>query len=148
MRIVGIDPGNAMGIALVDVGPSIEVCWCETLHTVTDLLEALIRSSEHVAVEWWEYQGAKKSRGVPPQAAAAGEVLGALRILGFDPILVKRGDVLSSLGMPRNAKKAQVGARIRALTSGVVPRNDHEADAVAVAIAGAAVLSARALGAS
>lgn len=146
MRIVGIDPGKDMGITLVDVGQSIEVLWCATLHAVTELQEQLIRSSPLVAVEWWEYQGAKKSRGVPHQAAAAGEVVGALRILGFDPVLVKRGDVLGSLGMARNSNKAAVGARIRALTAGAVPRNDHEADAVAVAIAGAAVQATRALG--
>ena len=145
MRIVGIDPGEHMGMACVDVEQTITVQWCRTVSGVCEMAEHLILQSA-VAVEWWEYQGPVRARGVAPQAAAAGAVCGALLILDYDPVRVTRGDVLSSLNLPRNAGKGAVQERIRLLTCGAAPSNDHEADAVAVAIAGASVTASRALG--
>ncbi len=138
---LGIDPGKQLGIARVDVGQVIRVVMCDTwdgLGGFADMLKALGPKiiDGQVAVEGWEYQGPAKSRGVPHAAEAYGRVVGVLDAFGVPYITVKRGDVLASLSLPRSSKKAAVRSTIRALTSGARPRNDHEADAVAVAIAG------------
>lgn len=141
MMVFGIDPGEKTGVACVDVGPTITVAWCSTVTGVRKLQLCLGSvGAETVAVEGWEYQGPAKSRGVPPQAEAYGRVVAVLELECLSYITVTRGQVLSSLNLPRNAKKAQVRERIRALTTGARPSNHHEADAVATAIAGAARL--------
>jgi Holliday junction resolvasome RuvABC endonuclease subunit len=139
---LGIDPGKQLGIARVDVSQVIKVQMCDTWTDFGGFAQVIKRLGPEiidgqVAVEGWEYQGAAKSRGVPHAAEAYGRVVGVLEALGVPYVTVKRGDVLSSLNLPRSAKKASVRSTIRALTSGARPRNDHEADAVAVAIAGA-----------
>lgn len=139
---IGIDPGRHLGIARVEIGPKLVVIMCDTWTDLSGLIQlgrmhANLVPPVRVAVEGWEYQGPKKSRGVPHQAEAYGMVVGVLKAFGVPYVTVKRGQVLSSLSLKRNAKKAAVKARIRALTSGARPSNDHEADAVAIAIAGA-----------
>jgi Holliday junction resolvasome RuvABC endonuclease subunit len=137
---LGIDPGRKCGVARVDVGPTITVVMCQTWTDLSGFVQ-IGRMAEDlrplIAIEGWEYQGAAKSRGVPHAAEAYGRVAGILDAFGVPYVTVKRGDVLSSLNLHRSSKKASVRSTIRALTSGASPRNDHEADAVAVAIAGA-----------
>lgn len=135
MIVDGIDPGKSLGFARVDIGRKITVIECTTLTGVEQLHPYLDLVGSKIAVEWWEYQGPAKSRGVPHQAEAAGRVAGYLTALGLTFTPVKRGDVLSALSLPRNSNKLKVRATIHALTGGVRPSNDHEADAVAVAIA-------------
>jgi Holliday junction resolvasome RuvABC endonuclease subunit len=134
--LLGIDPGKKMGVARVRVERSVVVIDCHTIEDVTELGEHLVLV-EHVALEWWEYQGPKKSRGVPHAAEVAGRVAGYLDAVGTPYTAIKRGQVLSGLNLRRSAGKDQVYQTIRALTSGACPRNDHESDAVAVAIVGA-----------
>ena len=143
---LGIDPGKQLGVARVRIERSLVVIDCATLASVTELREHL-ELVERVAIEWWEYQGPKKSRGVPHAAEAAGRVAGYLDAIGVSYTVVKRGDVLTRVGLTRSAKKEAVRRTIRALTNGACPSNDHEADAVAAAIAGAGVLAHPALGA-
>lgn len=139
---LGIDPGKDLGVARVDVDQQIQVIMCDTWHDVAGFLQLGQCPANYrpkVAIEGWEYQGAKKSRGVPHQAEAYGKIIGILEGFAVPYVTVRRGQVLSSLGLRRSANKQAVLRAIRSLTTGVRPCNDHEADAVAVAIAGASV---------
>lgn len=138
--MLGFDPGQYIGIARVHVGQTIHVHACLTIRSMREFLASFGVVSHlcpPAAIEWWEYQGSAKSRGVPHQAEAAGRVAGFLDAHDHPYVTVKRGEVLSALNLPRNANKNAVRQAVRALTTGVGPSNDHEADAIAIAIAGA-----------
>lgn len=145
MIVFGIDPGKKLGVARVKIDRCITVIETATLSDVRELGEH-IPLVQLFAIEGWEYQGGKRARGVTHQAEAYGKVSGYLIFTDTPQITVTRGQVLSGLNLSRSADKARVKQTIRALTDGAVPSNDHEADAVATAIVGAARYAAASKG--
>ncbi|MDP3910709.1 MAG: hypothetical protein Q8Q14_09985 [Gemmatimonadales bacterium] len=141
--MLGIDPGRHMGIARVEVGPTITVHGCVTVKSLAEFSKLFCELGHlcpPAAIEWWEpfVNTPERLRGLPHQAEAAGRAAGFFDACEHPYITITRTEILASLNLPRSSDKRLVRQQVRVLTRGVRPRNDHEADAVAAAIAGAA----------
>lgn len=138
---VGIDPGATLGVAAVGLTTTLRVLETRSLHSTAELHRWLATYGipDVIAVEWWEYQGARRARGTSEGAEAAGRVAGALEALGHPFERYTRSEIFQSLALRSNADKRTVLRRVTALVDfqrGQEPSNDHEADAVAAAITG------------
>lgn len=159
--VLGIDPGQRTGLALVEDGPKglrLHVTAESALDLMRERIVRLLNGlvPEIAAVEDWEYQGPKRARGVAHQAYATGVAVGVLDGMGVRVVTVTRTQTLAALGMRRGrggrfakASKAAVAAWVRKLVPAISPevgaieRSEHEWDAVAVAVAGLGVSVAR-----
>lgn len=138
---VGIDPGTTIGVAAVGLTTTLRVIETRSLRSVAELHRWLATYGvpDVIAIEWWEYQGARRARGTSQAAEQAGRVAGALEVLGRPAEHYTRSEIFQSLGLRANADKRTVEDRVTALVDfhrGQEPSNDHEADAVAAGIAG------------
>lgn len=140
--ILGIDPGARTGLALVRVGPSgphavLRVCSVaddDVVHWMRQLFQS--DAPDGLAIEDWEHQGARRSRGAMHQGFHAGRCAGMGEVFGVTRIaLVRRREVLTAFGV---RTEAALHDRVRLLSAlGGRHATTHELDAIAVAIVGA-----------
>jgi Holliday junction resolvasome RuvABC endonuclease subunit len=157
MNVLGIDPGQQTGLALLTIGPQAPfthramqvVTWpdpcvppqvqIEMRAVYANQIEALAAQAERICVEGWEYQGPARARGIASQAEAFGRIRGIL--WPREIVRLRRTEVLAGLGLARNATKAAVRRAVVALMGGdaIIQRSwpEHAIDAAAVAIVGA-----------
>jgi len=149
--VLGVDPGETTGVALIEERPDGSLHLHDTLLLGIASLPVIVRwvnnRTDCAVVETWEYQGPKRARGVAYQAYAAGRAVGVLMARGFVVLEVTRTQALAAIGFTRGKKatKAAVAAWVRKLVPAISPevgaaaRSEHEWDAVAVAVAGLGV---------
>ena len=140
--VLGVDPGQRTGVAIVDVGPRAPYT-VVTLATVADdqfvnWVRELTQEStpDAVAIEDWEHQGPAKSHGAMYQGFNAGRCVGIMEAFGVSQVaLLRRREVLTAFGV--RTEKA-LHHSVRYLTDlGERHATLHELDAIAIAIAGA-----------
>jgi Holliday junction resolvasome RuvABC endonuclease subunit len=144
--VIGIDPGERTGLALVRVGATLPVVVLGTLECPLRAIRAALSELlgwnakvDGVVVEGWEYQGPERAKGCTAQAYAAGVCVGAA--LGWEVAVVEipRHDVLAGLKCRASAGKGVVQAAVLSFArfTSVLPKSEHTWDAVAAAIVGA-----------
>lgn len=151
-EVLGIDPGDPTGVAIVEVGaqaPFVVQQYAEVpakgLHDwLANALCFNAGSGEQfphvIAIEDWRYYSTKRGRKGTSQAAfATGRVVGAVEATGRDYVLVDRPDVLRGLNLPANASKKFCESAVRVWVGWQKgPKvSSHIIDAIAAAIAGA-----------
>ncbi len=140
MLILGVDPGSTTGFAILedDDGLRILHAWSAELERAGSELQQALNAwtPDVVAVEGWELMGAQLMRGACEQAWMAGVLVGWLRALGWEPVVLGRSPVKTALRLRRNSNKAAVrGALAGRVTDVSRCLNSHELDAAAVAYA-------------
>lgn len=147
--VLGVDPGEQTGVAVVRVGPQAPFILTHAKALPARLFPEYVRellqtsAVDVVAIEQYQFFGGPRGRKGTSQAAyAVGRTIGALEALGLTNwVAVTRPEVLRALGLAGNASKASCREVVRMLTTG---HNDargfgssHVWDAAAVAIGAA-----------
>jgi len=143
--ILGIDPGQRTGVALVRVGPRAPFRVLQAGSMASRNFPNWLRHvTQHyhpdgAAIEDWTWYAGKRGRKGAAQAAyECGKVIGILLAFGVERYVeVTRPAVLASLGLRSNAPKSSCMNAVQSLTDVAEGQNDHVYDAVATAIAGA-----------
>lgn len=153
MTILGIDPGLAhTGIAILNPAQGLNgVARTSTLRTdsrshldgrlaylASALLELLVAERPTlVAIEGYGYQGPERSHN--PNASVLPRIVGTFEGLarseGIPTVTLQRGQILEALCGYASADKATVQKALQ--RRGFTGPNEHERDAIAVAIIGA-----------
>ena len=164
MRILGLDPGThnvgygvvewqgnrARALAFGTLRPGREATVATRLRAVHADVCALIAEHGPDVVGVESLFAARSHSAALAVGQARGAVLVACAGAGHDPIDCNPSTVKVALTGTGRADKGQVRQMVVRLIVGAAPRNDHEADALAVAyaVAGQAVARARGLATS
>jgi Holliday junction resolvasome RuvABC endonuclease subunit len=143
-HVLGVDPGQQTGVALLRVGPQAPlrverqaaIADRDFPRWVRDCLQTT--AIDVVVVEsWLGYSGPRGRKGAAQTAYAVGRVIGALEALGVPEVIqMPRPSILAALGLKSNASKEQCQHMVALLTTQSGEMNQHVADAIAAGIAG------------
>lgn len=144
--ILGIDPGQATGLAMVFVGAQAPFKLHRYATVLAKDLAPTLRewfqsgALDGVVIETWEWQGAARGRRIAETAEAVGYVRGIVATLRpqVPQAAIARTNVLAGLGLSARASKATCGQRVWTLLEDrTVELPEHVSDAAAAAIVGA-----------
>lgn len=153
VRVLGIDPGKRIGVALLDVGArqAVQVALGEWLgDTDEDLVSTrlllgtwlrthnpdLVAVERVVHVHGSSRMGSSYAEGLAWSNWVGGELAGLARALGAQVVTIAAGSWRAGLAGSRTASDAQIARAIRLrVPSWPMKSNEHQRDAAGVALA-------------